>query len=85
MATFTVRDVVDRYGVHEQTVLLWIRNGELDAVNVGREPGKQKPRWRITQEALAAFEARRSTNGQTDVKPQRRRRRKSKPVEDFVG
>ena len=59
--TYTVRDVCDRFGVHEQSVLQWIRSGELVAVNVGREPGKQKPRWRITAEALADFEDKRKS------------------------
>ena len=55
-STLSVRDVCERLGVNEHTVLGWIRSGELRAVNVGRRPGGKKPRWRITQEALEAFE-----------------------------
>jgi excisionase family DNA binding protein len=55
--TLTVRDVCERYGVTEHTVLGWIRSGELRAVNVGRRLGAKKPRWRVTAEALSAFEA----------------------------
>src|SRR5687768_11565615 len=55
-STLTVREVQERYGVTEHTVLGWIRSGELKAINVGVTPGKKKPRWRITQEALDAFE-----------------------------
>ena len=53
---FTVQDVQRRYGVTVHTVLGWIRSGELRAVNVGRRLGAKKPRWRITQQALDAFE-----------------------------
>jgi excisionase family DNA binding protein len=55
-STYSVRDVRERHGVSEGTVLSWIRAGELRAVNVGRRPGAKKPRWRITPEALEAFE-----------------------------
>ena len=74
-STYTVRDVCERFGVHEQSVLQWIRSGELVAVNVGREPGKQKPRWRITAEALKAFEDKRaSATNPTAVKRGRARK-----------
>lgn len=59
--TYSVRDLVQRYGITEHTVLAWIRSGELRAVNVGRTQCKKKPRWRITEEALQEFESRRST------------------------
>ena len=71
--TYTVRDICNRYNVHENTVLGWIHNGELKAINVGRAPGKKKPRWRITDKALAAFEALRTP---TPPAPRTRRRRK---------
>jgi excisionase family DNA binding protein len=55
-STLSVHDICERYGVSEHTVLTWINRGELRAVNVGRRLGAKKPRWRITQEALDAFE-----------------------------
>ena len=54
---YTVQDIQQRYGVTEGTVLIWIRSGQLKALNVGRKPGAKKPRWRVTDAALAAFEA----------------------------
>lgn len=69
----TVRDVCDRYGVTEHTVLGWIRSGELKAINVGRRVGARKPRWRITAEALAAFEQLRT------VTPPPRRTQRPRP------
>jgi excisionase family DNA binding protein len=74
-AAFTVRDICDRYGVGEHSVLGWIRSGELRAVNVGRRLGAKKPRWRITQEALDAFEQLRSAT----PPPPRRTRRPKQP------
>lgn len=78
MTTYTIRDICNRFGVHEQTVLAWVHSGELKAVNVGRAPGKKKPRWRITQEALDAFEASRAATPQPQ--PTRRRRKQQDDV-----
>jgi len=71
--TYSVKDIQHRYNVTEQTVLGWIHSNELKALNVGRAPGKKKPRWRITQESLDSFEALRT---QTPPQPRTRRRRK---------
>ena len=70
--TLSVKDLCERYGVTEHTVLGWIRDGELRAINVGRKVGSKKPRWRITAEALEAFELRRTVS----PPPPRARRRK---------
>jgi hypothetical protein len=50
-------------------------------VNVGKSLGKLKPRWRVTQEALTAFETARSVVAPKTDSPKRRRRNKSS---DFV-
>ena len=71
--TFSIKDICDRYGVGDHTVLGWINCGELRAINVGRKPGAKKPRWRITQEALDAFEFARTTTP-SQPRPQRRKR-----------
>jgi excisionase family DNA binding protein len=71
-----VREVAEHYGVSEHTVLAWIRSGELRAVNVGRRPGAGKPRWRVSQAALEAFEALR-----TPAPPAPRGRRKKRSAE----
>ena len=78
-STHTVRDLCERYGVTEHTVLGWIRSGELAAVNVGRKLGAKKPRWRVTEDALAVFELSRTTQS-----PQpRTRKRKLAPVRRY--
>ena len=80
--TYTVRDICNRYGVHEQTVLGWINTThELKAINVGRALGKKKPRWRISESALAAFELLRTP---TQPAPRTRRRRKKSDVPQFI-
>jgi len=66
----TVRELVQRYGVGEHTVLGWIHCGDLRAIDVSRNRGG-KPRWRITADALASFEIAR-----TAVPPPPRTRRK---------
>jgi len=77
----TVREVCDRYGVDEHTVLSWItKTGELRAVNVGRKPGSKRPSWRITPEALASFELLRT---HSPTPPPSRRRRQSPEVIQF--
>jgi len=71
----TVKEVCERYGVEQHTILSWIHSGELRAINCGRRPGARKPRWRISAEALAAFELRRTHN--PPPPPVRRRNRKA--------
>jgi excisionase family DNA binding protein len=79
-STLSVRDVCERYSVSEHTVLGWIRSGELRAINVGRRPGAKKPRWRITQAALAAFERLRTPG---PPPPRKRRHQRSAKVIEF--
>jgi excisionase family DNA binding protein len=79
-STLSVRDACERYAVSEHTVLTWINRGELRAVNVGRRPAGQKPRWRIPQAALEAFELARTTTTPT---PRARRRKRPTEVIEF--
>jgi transposase len=58
---FSVDSIRQRYGVTEGTVLGWIRTGDLKAINVGRKIGSKRPRWRVSQAAIDAFEAARTT------------------------
>ncbi len=78
----TVRDIRKRFGVAEATVLGWIKSGELKATNVGREPGKKKPRWRVSAESLAAFEALRASGSPVGA-PSRKRKAK-RPAGDVI-
>jgi hypothetical protein len=68
----TTADVARRYRVSEDKVRSWIDRGELAAVNTATALCG-RPRWVISPEALAAFEAAR--RGGPTPKPPRRKRR----------
>jgi excisionase family DNA binding protein len=82
-STFSVRDLCERYGVSQHTILGWICSGELRAVNVGRQAGARKPRWRITAEALAAFEAARASRAGPGRARSPRRKRAAEVIEFY--
>jgi excisionase family DNA binding protein len=71
---YTVAEVAARYRVGEDKVRAWVRRGELAAVNVATVLCR-RPQLRITPEALAAFEKRRSAAEGPTPRPARRRRR----------
>jgi transposase len=71
--TFSVKDLTKRFCVGEHTILGWIKRGELKAINVSRQRGG-RPKWRITEEALAAFELSRMP---APPEPRVRRRKKN--------
>lgn len=76
----SVKDICQRFGVGEHTVLQWIRSGDLTAIDVSRNRGG-KPKWRITPEALAAFELSRMYS--PPPKPTRRNKNQSMDVIKF--
>lgn len=77
--TFGVKDLCERFAIGEHTILGWIKRGELKAINVSRKQGG-RPKWRITEEALAAFEQLRTP---TPTPSQTRRKRQSDTVTKF--
>lgn len=60
-----------RWGVHPEKIWHWIRTGELRAINVALSTNT-RPRWRITEEAVAEFESVRSS--QPKIRSTRRRK-----------
>jgi transposase len=78
-STYTVRDLVERYGVGDHTVLGWIRRGELKAIDVSRSRSG-RPTWRITPEAITEFEAARTAS---PPKPRTRCRKKAIEVTPY--
>jgi transposase len=68
----TVRDVARRLRCGEDKIRLWIRRGELAAINTASALCG-RPRWVVTVEALVEFERRRTAS--PPPKPPRRRRR----------
>lgn len=77
--TFGVKDLCERFAVGEHTVLTWIRRGELKAVNVACKPSG-RPKWRITQQSLEAFETLRTP---TPTLPRSRGRKRQAEVIEF--
>lgn len=76
----SVKSVAERLGVKPDTVRGWIASGELTAINVSQTRGTL-PRWRISPEALAEFEA-----GRCTIKPRKTKQPKSPAnlPDDFV-
>ncbi len=72
MRYYTPPELADMLRVKPATVRAWIRSGELSAFNVAQRSAR-RPRFRISSEALAQFEARR--NAKPLPIPNRRRRR----------
>lgn len=55
----TPPEIANRFGCKPETVIAWIRSGELAAINLARR-GSLRPRYRVSPEALATFEQTRS-------------------------
>ena len=68
----TVQEVAKRLDVSQQRVLYFIALGSLRAFNVSN--GNERPRWRITPEALAEFEERKSNKPPAPPAPRRRKK-----------
>ena len=79
MKTYGIREIRERYGVGEHTVLGWIRRGELRAIDVSRKAGG-RPKWRVTQVALEEFELLRT---RTPTPPRARRWKRPGDVIEF--
>ena len=79
--TKSVKETAERFRVGQHTVLHWIESGELAAVNVARNAGGKR-HWRITPEAIQAFELLRSAEPQLPT-PRRKRRRQEADLVEF--
>jgi hypothetical protein len=78
----TPPELARRYGIGAGKVLMWIRSGELRAVNVATRP-KGRPRYVIDDDDIAAFEARRALVPTPKPSGRRRTGKKSENVIDF--
>ena len=67
-AMFTPRDVAERMGVSQETVIRWIELKDLFAINAARETGPNKrKKYRITEASLQEFIDRRSSGSVTST------------------
>lgn len=71
---FTPPQLAKRFGVNCTKIIGWIERGELIALNVAENAKGKRPRWRISQEAVEAFERKRSTSPAAAPLPRRRRK-----------
>jgi excisionase family DNA binding protein len=72
-ACLTLKEVSQRLGLSLGTVRAFVERGELAAVNLAA--GKKNRRWRVSEQALEEFIARR-TNAAATPKPVAQRRHK---------
>ena len=72
--------IADRFGCKPESVIAWIRSGELAAINLARQ-GSLRPRFRVSPEALATFEQVRTVVPRT---PPARRPRQNPAIKRFV-
>jgi len=70
-----------RLGVKAETVISWIRSGELRAIDVARRNAK-RPRYRIPTDAIIAFENGRTASPETR-KPAKRRKKQTDVITFF--
>lgn len=68
----TVQEIAERWGCGEDKVLSLIGKLDLIAFNIAVNRSAKRPTWRITPEALADFERRRSTQPAPKQEPRRR-------------
>ena len=61
MTYYRVAELAKLLKVKPEKIQHWIRSGELEAFNVASKPTGQ-PQWRITEAALAVFQAKRTAN-----------------------
>lgn len=79
----TPTEVAKLYRVSINTVTGWIHRGDLAAVNVGTRPNAGKPRWRISDAALAAFEQSRQMTRSAPREARGPRKQKENDVVEF--
>jgi hypothetical protein len=68
----TTAAIAERFGVNFGKVCEWIRAGELKAINVAQNRSS-RPKYRVTQEQLDAFERSRTIGAPEKPSPRRKR------------
>jgi hypothetical protein len=79
---YSPAEIARSRGIRVSKVLTWVRNGELEAVNCAERP-RQRPRWRVSAEALAAFDRGRSNRAALPVPRGRGRHRPPGEVTEY--
>ena len=79
----TPKDVAGRYGCNLSKIIYWLKTGQLQGINIAADNGK-RPRWRISPEAVAAFEASRSPSPPAAPAPRQRRQKRDPSFVEYV-
>ena len=66
--TFTPEEIARMLGVDPEKVRRWLRSGELVGYDLANNPRGQRPRYRVTKQALEEFLARRAVVPPTPAK-----------------
>lgn len=75
--------VAKLFGVTKGTVIGWCCDGTMPAVNVARASAKRK-RWRMSEDDIATFEARRQNKPEPAASDKRSGRRMfQRPMKDY--
>ncbi|MBL9163122.1 MAG: helix-turn-helix domain-containing protein [Planctomycetaceae bacterium] len=82
MTSYSPPQVADMLGVAPETVIAWVRSGQLPGFDVSR-PAARRPRFRITDAALAKFIEQRQTSPKPISSRQKRVRRATSPRKDY--
>ncbi len=82
-ASYSTHELAERWGVNVSKVGEWIRTGELRAINVAKSLQGNRPRYRVSDEAVREFEHRRSVVQEAAPSTIPRRRRQSAAVVNF--
>ena len=80
---YSIAEIAELLFVKTDKVSAWIKSRELVAVNVAVKRNG-KPRWRITAEAFAAFQAGRSTDATKPTVVQRRQRKSAAQPRSWI-
>jgi len=70
--TFLVSEVAEILRLSENRIITLIRTGQLEAVDVSMRRA-ERPRWRVTQQALDNFQAARSSLPAKSAAPRQHR------------
>jgi len=82
-ATLTPQQIARRWECRVDVVLKLIRRGDLLAFNISVD-ANTRPRWKVTSEELARFEAERTVRPRVEPKKLPRRKRRAAAGREYV-
>ena len=80
---YTPPEIGKMWGISADRVVAWIKVGQLRAIDVSSNPGIGRPRYRIDQADLIAFENSRAVHPPPSRPQRRRRQREDSQILEF--